>query len=104
MIRQEELDGMSNFELETLVTMIITGACITTAQVCARDYCSNPSDIMPIAIENGIGIEAGTRGDRKTDKWVAFDRYHTKVVGHENPYRAICIVLILMKEAENEAK
>jgi len=61
---------------------------------CHDDYCNNPEDIMPIAIENKIGLLSAF------DVWYATVGHYTQPamkVCHENPYRAICILFLLMQ-------
>lgn len=57
--------------------------------------CNNPSDVMPIIIENGISIIKSSGG------WMC---YHGSVgqVEHENLYRGAMEVFLMIKDAENE--
>lgn len=59
------------------------------------DPCNNPSDAMPIIIENGISIIKSSGG------WMCC---HGSVgqVEHENLYRGAMELFLMMKEAENE--
>ncbi|MCW9692317.1 DUF2591 domain-containing protein [Proteus mirabilis] len=73
------------------------------------DPCNNPSDAMPIIIENNISLRAphlregwmaeyAGCGDDVNDGFQAdyFDAHN------KNPYRAAMEVYLLMKDAENE--
>ncbi|HGD3306642.1 phage protein NinX family protein [Proteus mirabilis] len=73
------------------------------------DPCNNPSDAMPIIIENNISLRAPHlregwmaeytgSGDDVNDGFQAdyFDAHN------KNPYRAAMEVYLLMKDAENE--
>ncbi|MGJ5663121.1 phage protein NinX family protein [Morganella morganii] len=72
------------------------------------DYCNNPSDAMPIVIENGISLFApGLSGmwtagyvDYETDREYGVDNYEAI---NKNPYRAAMEVFLMMKDAENES-
>ena len=58
-----------------------------------RHYCSNPNDIMPIAISNDIEfVRRKGIGDRR--EFIASKNLINSV--DKNPYRAICEVYILM--------
>ncbi|MCY0803593.1 DUF2591 family protein [Providencia rettgeri] len=65
------------------------------------DPCNNPSDAMPIIIENGIAIRP-----YKTATPVAFNAEIGEFYGHtvynENVLRAAMELFLLMKDAENE--
>lgn len=62
------------------------------------DPCSNPSDAMPIALDNGISLTAPmlSYGEWKAS---CFRKYYARNI---NPYRAAMEVYLLMKDAENE--
>ncbi len=66
------------------------------------DYCNNPSDIMPIAIENKISLIS----DEHVGGWYATSDFHNfiepwgKADFDKNPYRAIAICYIKMQEAK----
>lgn len=68
------------------------------------DYCNNPSDAMPIIIENKISLRSPTI----TDRWKAeFVDEYGNYVGYiralnKNPLRACMEVFLMMKDAENE--
>ncbi len=68
------------------------------------DPCNNPSDAMPIVIENKISLRAPTI----TDRWKAeFVDEYGNYVGYrkalnKNPYRAAMELFLLMKDAERE--
>ncbi|MEQ5254245.1 phage protein NinX family protein [Providencia rettgeri] len=68
------------------------------------DPCNNPSDAMPIIIENNISLRAPTI----TDRWKAeFIDEYGNYVGYrralnKNPLRAAMELFLLMKDAENE--
>ncbi|HGM9967714.1 phage protein NinX family protein [Proteus mirabilis] len=65
--------------------------------------CNNPSDAMPIIIENNISLRAPTI----TDRWKAefIDEYGNYVgyrrAMNKNPLRAAMELFLLMKDAEN---
>lgn len=61
------------------------------------DYCNNPTDAMPIIIENGISSLFNG------DEWIcsALDGEFLSI--NENLYRAAMEVLMMMTEAENES-
>lgn len=69
---------------------------------------NNPSDIMSIAFDNDIEVSIGRHGGFKTGKYIArggWDRegnenYPSVVVFDKNPYRAIAICFLKMKDAE----
>lgn len=68
------------------------------------DPCNNPSDAMPIIIENNISLRAPTI----TDRWKAeFIDEYGNYVGYrrtlnKNPLRAAMELFLLMKDAVNE--
>ncbi|ENY6785093.1 phage protein NinX family protein [Providencia rettgeri] len=72
------------------------------------DPCNNPSDAMPIIIENGISLTLSD--DKDEGKWMAFDgdwydEYslsRTSVSYGDNYYRIAMVCFLLMKDAENE--
>lgn len=61
------------------------------------DPCNNPSDAMPIIIENGISMV------RVNNTWSArqFNNHCIEING-DNYYRIAMICFLLMKDAENE--
>lgn len=68
------------------------------------DPCNNPTDAMPIIIENKISL----RAPAITDRWKAeFVDEYGNYVGYiralnKNPLRACMEVFLMMKDAENE--
>ncbi|EMI8342030.1 TPA: DUF2591 family protein [Proteus mirabilis] len=70
------------------------------------DPCNNPTDAMPIIIENGISIMF----DTGCNEWVAGIAYWvdgcewqvSPKIGRTNPLRAAMEVYLLMKDEENE--
>jgi hypothetical protein len=72
------------------------------------DYCNNPSDIMPIAIKRNISLIAPNQHsfpDKRVchyaEHWVNVEHDgNVELIGNlnQNPYRAICIVFILMQQ------
>lgn len=68
------------------------------------DPCNNPSDAMPIIIENNISLRAPTI----TDRWKAeFIDEYGNYIGYrralnKNPLRAAMELFLLIKDAENE--
>jgi len=108
MITQEELSGMSDFDINKLVAKLSgiefwtsSRHVIPNSQIRGDtlDYCNNPSDIMPIAFESFIGVDPVSNGrdfmayiyssDRRTYKYFSINK---------NPLRAICEVFILMNQ------
>ncbi|HDU8566410.1 DUF2591 family protein [Morganella morganii] len=71
------------------------------------DFCNNPSDAMPIIIENGISLFAPGLSDMWTAEYVDYETdreygvYNYEAI-NKNPYRAAMEVFLMMKEAENE--
>lgn len=73
------------------------------------DPCNNPTDAMPIIIENNISITLSD--DKDEGKWMAFDGdwydehslSRTSVSYGDNYYRIAMICFLLMKDAENES-
>ncbi len=73
------------------------------------DPCNNPSDAMPIIIENKISLHAPrfkegwmaehTGGDEDINDGFNVDYFESH---NENSYRACCEVFLMMKDAENE--
>lgn len=138
--RQDELEGMSDFKINCLLTKLLgvalpdsmfdgtpfpDGTCMlgeialwrdgdsvstpdwyTPRQhIIVPDYCNNPEDIMPIAIENKLTLEpiANYNGSFNDKEWCCSIEDGSSIEAwSENPYRAICIVFILMKGAESE--
>jgi len=123
--RQAELEAMSVFEINTLVANIIykndkSGWSVDercpephensiyirfndSVHYISKDYCNNPEDIMPIAIENKISCEWDSEGKI----WWSYSpraAYYLdpKITStNQNSYRARCIVFILMMENKN---
>ena len=58
--------------------------------------CNNPSDAMPIIIENKIALVPQVSGNL----WIC--SYYPFYVTTNNPCRAAMEVLLMMKDAENE--
>lgn len=61
-------------------------------------YCNNPSDIMPIAIESKLKIE--WLDDDEGDYCNVQSPCGSVFSDNENPYRAMSICFLKMKEAE----
>lgn len=59
------------------------------------DYCNNPSDAMPIIIENKISIIH----KKNEGLWCAYKPF--EFVEHVNFYRAAMELFLLMKDKEN---
>ena len=117
MNRQQELEGMGKADINLLVAKIMfknidyeeiltyEGDYSGSAQIIAKtgfqgyikDYCSNPSDIMPIIIEHKISLN--WLGDL-IGKWIAIEDSQDETSEDENPLRAACIVFILMMEGK----
>ena len=62
------------------------------------NYCNNPSEIMPLVLENNINLLNQYWCDGDGVNKLAMDFTHEIESKHKNVYRAACIVLILMKE------
>ncbi|MTC54979.1 DUF2591 domain-containing protein [Providencia alcalifaciens] len=112
--------GLSDFEINLMVARIRLvdgnyGWCAHTRFVkryvtddkglcMTYDPCNNPTDAMPIIIENNISLRAPTI----TDRWKAeFIDEYGNYVGYrralnKNPLRAAMELFLLMKDAENE--
>lgn len=60
------------------------------------DPCNNPTDAMPIIIENKIALVPQVSGNL----WIC--SYYPFYVTTNNPCRAAMEVLLMMKDAENE--
>ena len=110
MTRQQELEAMSDGELSATLALLLgnnatepytTGAVVNN--VFYVDYCNNPSDIMPLAKENGISLISLNKSTGKeylgpSGKWQAEALQEGYFSQSENPYRAASI--ILMKESD----
>lgn len=62
------------------------------------DPCNNPSDAMPIVIENKICLTVGD----SDDIWVADTTRSLESSFNASPLRAAMELFLLMKDAENE--
>lgn len=115
MNRQQELDTFNDAELEKLVCIYHDVDMVNSeshewdegqhvfwpmgrGSVRPLKYCSNPSDIMPIAIEHRFKMVPHNNAN-DVDVW-RVRTVHTDIVESENLYRAICIVFILMMEGK----
>lgn len=70
-----------------------------------RDYdpCNNPSDAMPIIIENLISLMADMSDGRESTWWCASDISNGFTSNYKsNPLRAAMEVFLMIKDAENE--
>jgi len=106
MNRQEELEALNDEGLNHLVYCLRrkVGMHLLDAKTAfgLYDYCNCPADIMPIAFESKF--ELTPMEEKGEDVYIVSyaDDYNITYEIDKNPYRAICIVFILMKEAENE--
>ncbi len=67
------------------------------------DPCNNPSDAMPIIIENLISLMADISEDRESTWWCASDISNGITSRYKsNPLRAAMEVFLMVKDAENE--
>lgn len=67
------------------------------------DPCNNPTDAMPIIIENLISLMADMSEDRESTWWCASDISNGITSRYKsNPLRAAMEVFLMMKDAENE--
>ena len=92
MNRKQELESMSDFEIEQIMYHLINNQS-ELIHTDILNYCSNPSDIMPIAFDNKICLMFND----DSSEWVAY-LPNLEVVIDGNPLRAICIVFILITE------
>ncbi len=117
MNRQEELEDLSKFEINKLVASIAEGFNESAWPEAVRmgdiltletedeyewlhpNYCGEPSDIMPIALENKFTLN----WMEQHGKYEILDKNSEFVSYHVNPYRAICIVFLLIQEKINES-
>ncbi|QNH64610.1 DUF2591 family protein [Proteus vulgaris] len=101
---------LSDFDINLLVTKATneTYRCSASMGYVTVDGnifnpCNNPTDAMPIIIENKISLRAPTI----TDRWKAeFVDEYGNYVGYiralnKNPLRACMEVFLMMKDAEN---
>ncbi|HHJ1220178.1 DUF2591 domain-containing protein [Proteus sp. G2609] len=66
--------------------------------------CNNPSDAMPIIIENLISLMSDMSEDRESTWWCASDISNGITSRYKsNPYRAAMEVFLMIKDAENES-
>ena len=113
MTRQEELEAMSEFDINSKVAelarkdgekFVCMDGFYPNAYVWSEshkkelDYCNNPADIMPLVLENNINLLNQYWCDGDGVNKLAMDFTHEIESKHKNVYRAACIVLILMKE------
>lgn len=61
------------------------------------DPCNNPSDAMPIIIENKIGLSPMYH----SNKWTADCLDYDFMSVNKNPYRGTMEVFLMMKDTEN---
>lgn len=65
--------------------------------------CNNPTDAMPIIIENLISLMADMSEDRESTWWCASDISNGITSRYKsNPLRACMEVFLMIKDAENE--
>ncbi|HEK0413805.1 TPA: DUF2591 family protein [Proteus mirabilis] len=65
--------------------------------------CDNPSDAMPIIIENLISLMADMSDGRGSTWWCASDISNSFTSNYKsNPLRAAMEVFLMIKDAENE--
>lgn len=94
--------GLSDFEInkkvaEKLRLNFKDGVIVKNGEWFYFDQCNNPSDAMPIIIENGISMV------RINNTWSArqFNNHCIEING-DNYYRIAMETYLLMKDAENE--
>ncbi len=106
---QEELEALSDDGINFLMQRFVNGKSIDfdfnsseNGKPCKfMDYCNDPAAIMPLAIENKIGVIWNM--NRKI--WTAAKNNYSKGIiqaENENPYRAIAIVYLLIQESKDE--
>ncbi|MDM3818909.1 DUF2591 family protein [Proteus mirabilis] len=67
------------------------------------DPCNNPTDAMPIIIENLISLMADMSDGRESTWWCASDISNSFTSNYKsNPLRAAMEVFLMIKDAENE--
>lgn len=96
-------NGMSDFEINKKVFIKLYGKESLKDKdmfgVFNRsDYCNNPTDAMPIIIENKIGLSPMYH----SNKWTADCLDYDFISVNKNPYRASMEVFLMMKDAENQ--
>ena len=70
------------------------------------DYCNNPADIMPLAIENKITLSPVSWPLKDVGKWMASSdldavgEFEDIEAVHTNPYRALAVCYLKMWEAK----
>jgi hypothetical protein len=100
MSRQEELESMSDLEINKLVNLIQNPGMVQSIISYIPKFCSSPADIMPIAMENNMVIDFETKGVTVfSNNKLLLNCY----IGYSNKFgycRAICIVFILMSESK----
>lgn len=97
MNRQEELELRSDLEINWDVHQL---RLLLDGESKPRDYCNSPNDVMPIALGNDIQYWRRSNTESKFVIYEAQDGGGRKSYSsrNKNPYRAICIVYILMSE------
>jgi len=102
--KQAELENMSDHEINCL---ILKSRHPSGYRVNAN-YCNDPSDIMPLAIEKLIDLSAPTKKGGDWEAAFYFCESDDKTVmdifsvEHANPYRAIAIVFLLMQGNDHD--
>lgn len=85
---KESLTAMSDFEVNKVLACSVGMDCVW------RDYCNNPSDIMPLVFEHGVSLSCR----EILDDWLA----HTALADYQdtNPLRAAacCLILVLQEK------
>ncbi|HEK2763148.1 TPA: DUF2591 family protein [Proteus mirabilis] len=70
---------------------------------CELDFCYNPSNAMPIIIENLISLMADMSDGRESTWWCASDISNRITSRYKsNPLRAAMEVFLMTKDSENE--
>ena len=105
----ENLREMSEFEINKEVAKILgisvwsSGKYLIPNSNLRGDhlnYCQSPSDIMPIAIENRFNMTPSSDGGYNVNYHASPNIHHWS--HHENLYRAICEVFILMMQEKSD--
>ena len=108
-MNKEQLENMSDFEINKAIacTQGMDYSGVTESMVHdynMRDYCNNPSDMMPLVFELGIELSplfcgewvASLVNTYEYDEEPIYDGDYQSV--HNNPLRAAAIVYLLMRD------
>lgn len=121
MITKEQLQAMSDFEVNKALSLLLDdfeeppADCVTeiigdklfyrnrshgSYVECHKGYCEEPNDIMPLAFDNHLTIHYVDNGCEH--KWFATKPYSPEHFHDVNPLRAISCCLILVLQGKKE--